>query len=155
NCTAGGPMPPPIPSSSDATPKSDAPLTPAPGPAGTDPGSPQTLPLAADYAAILEPPQLPDELRRLGDYRIRRLIGAGGMGFVFEAEEPMPKRDVAIKVMRPELAAQPEARERFLREANAAAALNTDHVVTILRVGTVRAKERELLFLVMPLMRGE
>src|SRR5205814_5614001 len=67
-CIAGGSMPPPIPSSSDATPKSDAPRTPAPGPAGPDRGSPQSRPLATDYAAILELPRHPDELGRLGDY---------------------------------------------------------------------------------------
>src|SRR5207244_3809632 len=69
----------------------------------------------------------------------------------FEAEELLPRRAVAVKVMRPEIAAQSEARRRFLREANAAAALSSDHVVPIFRVG----EERGVPFLVMPLMKGE
>src|SRR5581483_2403597 len=103
-------------------------------PAGTDPGRTLDQPPSAHYSAILSPPQLSDELGRLGSYRVLRLIGAGGMGFVFEAEELLPQRRVAIKVMRPEVAAKPEAKGRFLREANAAADISSDHVVTIFRV---------------------
>jgi formylglycine-generating enzyme required for sulfatase activity len=73
------------------------------------------------------------------------------MGFVFEAEDTALQRQVAVKVMRPEVAAQPEAKGRFLREARAAAGLHDDHVVTIYHVG----EERGVPFLVMPLMKGE
>ena len=53
------------------------------------------------------------------------------MGLVFEAEDTSLHRRVALKVLRPELAADAEHRERFLREARAAAAINSDHVVTV------------------------
>ena len=54
---------------------------------------------------FLDPPLLPDEIGRLGDYRVLRSLGAGGMGLVFEAEDTSLHRRVALKVLRPELAA--------------------------------------------------
>ena len=59
----------------------------------------------------------------LGQYRIRTKLGAGAMGIVFEAEDVLLRRSVALKVMRPRIAARTEARQRFLREARAAAAV--------------------------------
>jgi len=73
------------------------------------------------------------------------------MGLVFAAEEVLLRRPVALKILKPELAADPDSRERFLREARAAAELSSDHVVTILRVG----ESAGLPFLVMPLLAGE
>jgi hypothetical protein len=90
-------------------------------------------------------------LERLGDYRILRELGRGGMGIVFKAEDEQLKRLVAIKVMRHALAADPEHRQRFLREAQAAAAVEHDHVVAIHQVG----EENGVPFLVMPLLQGE
>jgi serine/threonine protein kinase len=57
------------------------------------------------------------------------------MGFVFRAEDDGLQRPVALKVMRPEVAAEPTAKERFLREGRAAAAIKSDHVITIYQVG--------------------
>jgi serine/threonine protein kinase len=104
----------------------------------------------ADLCALLAPPQGPGELGRLGPYRVRQVLGAGGMGVVFLAEDVQLKRPVALKVMRPEAAGKPAARERFLREAQAAAALEHEHVVTIYQVG----EERGVPFLAMQLLRG-
>ncbi len=59
------------------------------------------------------------------------LIGRGGMGMVFKAHDPRLNRFVAIKVLAPQLAARPAAHKRFLREAQAAAAVSHDHIVTI------------------------
>jgi serine/threonine protein kinase len=101
--------------------------------------------------AFLAPPQGPGEIGRLGPYRVVRLLGAGGMGLVLEAEDPQLKRHVALKVMRPALAADEGARRRFLREAQATAALEHDHVIPIYQVGS----EGGLPFLAMPLLRGE
>src|SRR5690348_6411084 len=76
---------------------------------------------------FLAPPQAPDELGRLGPYRVLRQLGQGGMGVVFQAEDPQLRRPVALKVMRPDFALRDDARARFLREARAAAALRHDN----------------------------
>ncbi len=82
---------------------------------------------------FLTAPQAPDEIGRLGDYRILGKLGEGGMGFVFRAEETALRRPVALKVMRPEVAAKAQAADRFLREGRAAAGLKSDHIITIYR----------------------
>ena len=66
---------------------------------------------------FLAPPQGADELGRLGPYRVLKMLGHGGMGVVFLAEDPHLKRPVALKAMLPEVAKKATARERFLREA--------------------------------------
>ena len=83
------------------------------------------------YTPFLRPSDNPEHLGRLGPYEIVGLIGRGGMGMVFKAHDPRLNRFVAIKVLAPQLAAQPAARKRFLREAQAAAAVSHDHIVTI------------------------
>ncbi|MGH7169768.1 MAG: hypothetical protein ACRELG_05770, partial [Gemmataceae bacterium] len=65
----------------------------------------------------------PEELGWLGPYRIRAVLGEGGMGVVFDAEDSQLCRRVALKILKPELALTPLLRERFLQEARAAAAL--------------------------------
>ena len=100
---------------------------------------------------FLAAPQAPDELGQLGPYRVLQLLGAGGMGLVFAAEDRQLKRRVALKVMKPHLAADADARHRFLREAQAAAAVEHDHVVAIYQVG----EDRGVPFLAMPLLQGE
>jgi urea transport system substrate-binding protein len=101
---------------------------------GAEPVGNTTEPLPVNPYPFLNPPEQPDELGRLGGYRVLRLLGSGGMGLVFEAEEIALHRRVALKVLKPELAADSDHRQRFLREARAAAALNSDHVVTIYHV---------------------
>ena len=73
------------------------------------------------------------------------------MGVVFRAEDLDLRRQVAIKTMLPALAANPKARERFLREARAAAAIEHEHIVTIHQVGV----DRGVPFLAMPLLKGQ
>ena len=92
---------------------------------------------SASYA-FLAPAQDGDELGRLGTYRIVRVLGEGGMGIVFEAEDTQLKRRVALKVMKPAIAASVAARKRFVREAQTVAALDHDNVVTIHQVGEDR-----------------
>src|SRR5207302_2515059 len=87
---------------------------------------------------FLAPPQAPDEIGRLGDYRVLKVLGAGGMGVVFQAEDPRLKRKVALKAMLPALAASATAKQRFLREAQTAAAIEHDHIVPIFQVGEDR-----------------
>ena len=104
-----------------------------------------------DRFDFLAPPEGPDELGRLGAYRVLKVLGAGGMGVVFQAEDPKLQRPVALKAMRPGLAASESARQRFLREARAAAAIEHDHIVPIYQVG----EDRGVPFLAMPFLRGE
>jgi len=106
--------------------------------------------LPADICGLMAPPQEPDEIGRIGFYSVRRMLGQGGMGLVFEAEDPVLRRIVALKVMRPSAAAITAARERFLREARAAAAIEHDHIVAIYQVG----EEGGVPFLAMPLLEG-
>jgi serine/threonine protein kinase len=100
---------------------------------------------------FLAPPQEADELGRLGPYRVLKVLGAGGMGIVFEAEDLQLKRKVALKVMPPARAVSETARKRFLREAQATAAIEHDHIVTIHQVG----EDRGLPYLAMQLLKGE
>ncbi len=99
----------------------------------------------------LRPPQKTGEIGRLGGYRILDVLGSGGMGTVFRAEDEQLQRQVALKIMRPEAAGKPAAGERFLREARATAALKNDHIVTIYQVG----EDHGVLFLAMELLEGE
>ena len=103
-----------------------------------------------DPCALLGPPQGPEEIGRLGTYRVLKVLGSGGMGIVFQAEDVLLQRKVALKVMRPDAAAKPSARERFLREARAVAALEHEHVVAIHQVG----EERGVPFLAMQWLKG-
>jgi serine/threonine protein kinase len=105
----------------------------------------------ADLYDFLEPAQSDDELGRLGLYRVLEVIGSGGMGVVFMAEDPALKRRVALKAMHPPLAASAGARERFMREAQATAAIEHDHIVSIYQVD----KDRGIPYIAMPLLRGE
>jgi serine/threonine protein kinase/TolB-like protein/tetratricopeptide (TPR) repeat protein len=69
--------------------------------------------------------------QRLLHYRLIERIGKGGMGEVFVAEDTKLKRKVALKILPPELAEDPERRARFEREALAVAALNHPNIITI------------------------
>ncbi len=84
---------------------------------------------------FLSPAQQADELGRLGSYRVLQELGAGGMGIVFVVEDPDLQRRVALKVMRPDLAANPSARERFRREAESIARLRHENIVQIHEIG--------------------
>src|SRR5579871_3318906 len=96
---------------------------------------------------FLEPAEGGDALGRLGPYRLLEVLGSGGMGVVFRAEDAHLLRPVALKVLRPSQAANAAARDRFLREARAAAAVENDHTVPVWQVG----EEEGVPYLVMPL----
>ncbi len=70
---------------------------------------------------------------KLGPYLVPAPIGAGGMGEVYQARDLRLDRVVAIKVLPPGLDAQPEARQRFEREALAVSSLNHPHICTLQR----------------------
>jgi serine/threonine-protein kinase len=80
---------------------------------------------------FLKPTERPGSLGRLGHHEILAVVGRGGMGVVFRALDTRLQRVVAVKVLAPQLAASGPARQRFLREARAAAAVSHDHVVAI------------------------
>ena len=105
---------------------------------------------AAEVLDFLAPSQKPDSLGRVGHYEILQVVGHGGMGVVFKAFDEKLRRVVAIKVMAPELATSGTARKRFTREAQAAAAVNHEHVVAI---HAVEEGDR-LPFLVMQFIDG-
>lgn len=86
-------------------------------------------------------------------YRVTRLIGAGGMGFVYEAEDTVTRRRRALKLMHPTLARTAEFRARFSREVVVSADLETEHVVEVLDAGLDPASQ--IPYLAMELLRGE
>ncbi|KYF88614.1 hypothetical protein BE20_22515 [Sorangium cellulosum] len=88
-----------------------------------------------------------------GRYTLGRLIGKGGMGAVYEADDVALQRRVAVKVLSPELARGRSALGRFEREARAASAIRTEHIVRVLDADVDRATGSP--FLVMELLRGE
>ena len=85
-------------------------------------------------------------------YRVERELGAGGMATVYLAHDLKHDRDVAIKVLKPELA-RSIAGERFLREIGITARLNHPHVLPLLDSGA--ANDGEILYHVMPVVTGE
>lgn len=99
---------------------------------------------------FLDPPQGPLELGRLGSFTIDAVIGRGGTGIVLRAQDPALNRPVAIKVLAPWFASSPAARQRFAREARAAAAVVHGHVVAVHGVDAWRG----LPYLVMAYVRG-
>ncbi|QEF96643.1 Serine/threonine-protein kinase PknB [Stieleria maiorica] len=88
-----------------------------------------------EHAGPSVDPQRVLEADRVGDYRIVDVIGVGGMGIVYRAEDVMLKRTVALKVMKPEVASNETFRKRFLREAESAARIDHENIVTIYQVG--------------------
>jgi WD40 repeat protein len=95
-------------------------------------------------AAAVEP-------RAIGGYRLRRRLGAGGMGIVYEAEQANTGRFVALKLVRPELLESATARARFHREVELAASLAHPNICTVYEAGNVDGQP----FLAMQLVLGE
>lgn len=86
------------------------------------------------FLRLLGPSDDPKMLGRVGGYEVVGVIGQGGMGVVFKAFDTALNRFVAIKMLLPHLTANGAARKRFLREAQAAAAVVDDHVLPIFGV---------------------
>ncbi len=87
----------------------------------------------------------------LGAYRLLAMLGEGGMGTVFIAEDTVLRRQVALKVMLPRTAVKAIAKERFFREARAVARIENDFIVPIYQVG----EDGGVPYLAMQLLKGE
>src|SRR5271156_3997446 len=81
------------------------------------------------------PPDIDLTGKTIGEFRLLRRIGQGGMGQVYLAEQASLKRQVAIKIMRPDLAANVMAVQRFQREAEAVAKLTHANIVQVYAFG--------------------
>ncbi len=106
--------------------------------------------VATEFAAL-------ESLRgqRIGHYEIRALLGQGGMGEVWKAWDDTLKREVAIKILPQEFAADPERIARFQQEARAASALKHPNIITIHEVGQVTTTHGELYFIVTEFIEGQ
>ena len=88
---------------------------------------------------------------KLGIYLLQRLVGKGGMGSVYLAVDPTLKRQVALKVLAPELAADPECVARFHREATSLARIRHPNLVHIYAVGQDASRH----FIAMEYLKGQ
>ncbi|MCA9107660.1 MAG: protein kinase, partial [Planctomycetales bacterium] len=91
------------------------------------------------------------DLGQVGEYRLLKLLGRGGMGVVFLAEDTVLRRQVALKLLQPGAARNDAVRDRFMREAQAAAALDHDNIVHVYQVGLAH----DAPYLAMQLLKGE
>jgi|HubBroStandDraft_2_1064218.scaffolds.fasta_scaffold22737_2 serine/threonine protein kinase len=129
------PPPPPRPSSAQVPAAAEAEVLPdtisavtsaralqpsSPEPAADSAGAPPTSRVDAFIGKVFD-----------GRYVIERLLGEGGMGMVFAARHKMIDKRVAIKVLRGEMASDPELTERFLQEARSASAIGNPHIIDI------------------------
>src|SRR5207244_4719595 len=89
--------------------------------------------------------------KRLGHYQVLSLLGAGGMGQVYLAEDTRLKRQVALKLLPAELTTNQDRLRRFEQEAQAASALNHPNIITIHEIGKVDG----LNFIVTEFIAGE
>ncbi len=96
-------------------------------------GTHRSQPPAEDGAGY--PPTMELIPKTIGRFRVRRLLGQGGFGLVFLADDTALQRPVAIKIPRLETLATITHTDRFLREGRAAAALNHPHIVPVYEVG--------------------
>jgi len=97
------------------------------------------------------------QLTRLGKYQIRRELGKGAMGIVYEGFDPMIERIVAIKTIRPEQLNRDQAAEilaRFRREAQAAGRLNHPHIVSIYEYGEDTESGAPVAYIAMEFIEG-
>ncbi len=103
--------------------------------------------------AFLDPPEDDSYLGSLANFKIVRVVGRGGMGVVLHGVDTCLQRDVAIKVLDPELLQDELAVTRFCREARAAAKISHENIVAVHQVD--HDENKDIPFLVMELISGE
>ena len=113
----------------------------------------QVVPESADLQISDSPLESPDHrlIEKVGDYRILRELGRGGMGVVYEAEQESLGRRVALKVLPRHAAGDQKALLRFQREARAAAKLHHTNIVPVFEVG----HDKEYSYYAMQLIQGQ
>lgn len=90
----------------------------------------------------------------ISHYKILEKLGEGGMGVLYRAVDTRLDRTVAIKVLRPEVVSSPERKQRFIREAKAASALNHPHIITLYEIDRDSSEGVERDFIVMEYVDG-
>lgn len=110
-----------------------------------------TVRLGPNPSLVLGSDTSSESIRYLGSYRLIRQLGSGGMGLVYEAEEEATQQRFAIKVLRPTLVLDTDAKKRFFNEAQAMAVIGHQRIVPVVRL----AEEGGIPYIVMPLLRGE
>ena len=88
---------------------------------------------------------------KLGKYELLEKIGEGGFGIVYKARDPLLEREVAIKILRADIASAPDFVERFRREARLAASLRHPNIVSVIEVGEQEGR----YYLVMEYLEGQ
>ncbi len=135
---------------------------------GEEPSKDNSVKESADMAApaakivdpdnpypFMDPPEAEGEMGWISNYRLFRVIGTGGMGVVFEAEDKDLKRRIALKILRTELVDE-SYKQRFLQEARLAGNLQSEHIVTVFRVGEWTGPDAQTVpFLSMEFLHGE
>jgi len=100
---------------------------------------------------FLNAPKNKEDIGEIGHYQISDTLGEGGMGVVFKALDSQLHRIVALKVMKPELSSQANAKSRFLHEARSMAAIHSDNVAVIHQVG----EQNDTPYLAMEFLKGQ
>lgn len=119
-------------------------------PGGTDTSQSLSVPVAPTVPAITGMDEVILQALR-GRFIVRGILGSGGMGVVLHARDSKLDRDVALKLLKPELSRDVNATQRFLREARSAATVRHDNVVTIYSADEING----VAFLEMELIEGE
>jgi serine/threonine protein kinase len=110
-----------------------------------------TLRIGNPGTVVLGPHISADNLHQLGAYDLIEQLGSGGMGIVYAARDRVSGQVFALKILRPTLIMEPDAKVRFQREARAMAAIGHQRVVPVVRIG----EDNGIPYIVMPLLVGE
>jgi eukaryotic-like serine/threonine-protein kinase len=125
-----------------------------PPPAGPAPAAPSPAPapaVASSAPGLLRPGVEPDEIGRLGNYRVLRILGSGGMGTVYHAEDVVLRRPTALKVIPLDPQSPETGLQRFQREAQSLAGITHENLVSVYHAG----QEGGAFYLAMELLEGE